>query len=76
MFALNTKGVLEQLRERFPDEDWKAVREGFSWGYTNNKGYHGQFVACLAPRYDGDDDHFVSRFYIYKPNEPTEALFF
>lgn len=44
-----TKSILKELREKFPDENWKAVRAGFGWIYLNNKGEHAWWCSALAP---------------------------
>lgn len=70
------RGVLRYLREKYPDKEWRAVREGFGWGYETADGWNGGWRSCLAPLYDGDDETSVLRFFIYKPNAPTEEVFF
>lgn len=74
--APSRKGILARLRERYPNKVWKAVREGFGWGYETEDGWHAGWRSCLAPQYPDDDDTFVSRFFIYRPNEPTEEVNF
>ena len=68
--------IIDQLREKYPDQKWTVVHEGFHWGYVTETGWHAGWRSCLAPRHDGDDDSFESRFYGYKPNAPTEHVFF
>ncbi len=70
--APRRKGVLAALRKKWPDRTWIAQRAGMGWEYWTADGkWHGCWVACLAPRYDGDDDTFVSRFYIYRQGQST-----
>jgi len=66
-----TSSPLKILRERFPDEEWRAVKEGFNWEYYNNKGEHAGYRSCMT--WD-DDDSYESRFYIYR-KDCAETLF-
>lgn len=64
--TLKPKSVIQSLREKFPDEGWRARRAGFGWMYENARGELAYWVTAMAPRYDGDDDTFVSEFWIYR----------
>jgi len=68
--------TLDYLRQLHPNQKWKCERKGFGWGYTTESGWDAGWRSCLAPRYDGDDETCVSRFFIYKPNAPTEEVHF
>ena len=69
--------VVKALTKMHPQVKWKAVRHGFGWGYVGDNGWNARWVSALAPQYDGDDDHFVSQFWIYKTstNETPEMVF-
>jgi len=68
--------IIDSLREKFPDEDWKAIKKGSYWSYVNNKGEYGRWAAASAPRYDGDDETFISEFWIYRKNASPERMWF
>ena len=74
LISCRPKSILKELREKFPDENWKAERTGFGWTYRNNKGEHAWWCSALAPQYDGDDDSFRREFWIYRKNKPPESL--
>ena len=74
LISYRPKSILKELREKFPDENWKAERAGFGWTYQNNKGEHAWWCSALAPQYDGDDDSFRREFWIYRKNKPPESL--
>lgn len=65
---------LDFLKKKYPNKQWKAVREGFGWGYETPDGWFAGWRSCLAPEHGGDDETAVSRFFIYKPNQPTEEV--
>lgn len=76
MFSYKPKSVIAYLRKKFPEEDWKAVKAGSgSWNYENNKGERAWWCSALAPRYDGDDDTFVSQFHIYRKTGAVREYF-
>ncbi len=71
------KGVLHALRKKWPDKLWIAKQVSFGhWDYYTADGkWHGCWVACSAPQYDGDDDTFITRFYIYrKGHSPIQFI--
>lgn len=72
--GLKPKSVIQSLREKFPAEGWQAKRAGSGWMYENSRGEHAWWCAASAPRYDGDDDTFVSEFWIYRKGGPPERL--
>jgi hypothetical protein len=77
MDLIKEMSILSYLRKKFPDEEWKASRVGFSgYVYHNNKGENGYWIAASAPRYDGDDDTFISEFYIYRKDKLPERIYF
>jgi hypothetical protein len=61
---MRRKRVIDLLREKFPDLEWK-----YEWGcghvWSCSDGSYVCRVARLAPRYDGDDDTFVLEYYRY-----------
>jgi hypothetical protein len=60
------KSPLKVLREKYPDEQWSAHRAGFGfWDYKTESGWNAHYVAAYSPRYDGDDENFVSQFWVY-----------
>lgn len=65
------RGVLDRLRAAYPQETWRTERDGFGWRYVTASGWRAEWRACLAPRYDGDDDSYVTRMYIYRPGQAT-----
>lgn len=70
------RGILAKLREKYPQKKWKAVREGFGWAYVTEDGWHAGWRSCLSPNYGDGDDIAVSRFFIYKPNQGPEEVWF
>lgn len=65
---------LKQLRQRFPEEGWVAVSDGFGWGYQNDAGDTAHWVSSLAPSYPDDDNTFQSQFYVYRRGKSPELL--
>lgn len=66
--------VVKRLNALYP-LNWRAEKTGMGWAYEADNGWTAYWVSCLAPRYDGDDDAFRSRFFIYKnAGEVTEEL--
>jgi len=63
---------LKRLRELYPDEDWRAVKEGFNWEYYNNKGEHAGYRSCMT--YDSWDDEYERIFFIYRNNKKVEYM--
>lgn len=72
---INRRNMLARLRQLHPDQEWRAVRDGMSWGYETKTGWSAGWRSCLAPRYEGDDETCVARFFIYKPDAPTEEVY-
>ncbi len=68
--------ILTHLKRLYPKEQWRAVRHGFNWEYQTKSGWTAGWRSCLAPKYDGDDETCVARFFVYKPQAPTEEVFF
>ncbi len=71
-----TESVIDYLQKKYPNEGWKAIREGFGWRYQNKLGDNAWWCAALAPRYDGDDDTFSKQFHIYRKDGQAERIFF
>jgi hypothetical protein len=68
--------VIKVLRKIHPEKEWYCERAGFGWHYFTSDGWEGHFCSCLVSTYPDDiDGHATDRFYIYKPNEPTEEVF-
>ena len=74
LLSIKSKSMIQILREKFPDEGWKAKRAGFGWMYENSKGEYAYWCSAMAPRYDGDDDTFVSEFWVYRKRGRPERL--
>lgn len=69
------RGTLNELRRQFPDQVWRAVRDGMNWEYETLSGWSAGWRSCLAPKWDGDDESCVSRIFIYRPDGPTMEVF-
>ncbi len=68
--------IIGWLRKEFPAETWTYER--YSWGggdYHTASGWTAGYRSCLAPRWDGDDESCASRFYLYRPGQPTVELY-
>lgn len=57
--ALPKRRIIDQLREVFPGR-WVYDQQQCVW--RHEAGWHVQAFASFAPRYDGDDDTFVTRY--------------
>jgi hypothetical protein len=69
------RSILGTLRRKYPDQKWTAYRSGFgSWSYETEEGWVAHWCAALAPRFDGDDDNFVSEFWVYPKGATPERL--
>lgn len=67
--------IVKVLEHHHPGKGWKAVRDGFGWVYTTLDGWRGEFRSCLVSMHPDDmDGHAARRFFIYKPNLPTEEI--
>lgn len=67
IFSKKPSGII-MLRERFPDREWKAVRDRFGWRYVSGD-WEATWKSMLAPKYDGDDSTAISQLWLSK--EPT-----
>lgn len=54
--------IINLLRKRFPGS-WRWDNRSRCWYGPNNS--CARWCAALAPRYDGDDDSFVSELWLY-----------
>jgi hypothetical protein len=72
--SIKKQDTLKYLKEKYPDENWKAKKSGFGWTYENNKGDKAWWCSALSPRYDGDDDNFMLQFHIYRKNKTPERI--
>ena len=63
-FSKNPSGII-MLRNRFPDREWKAVRDGCGWRYVSEE-WEAVWRSALAPKYDGDDSTTVSQLWLSK----------
>jgi hypothetical protein len=52
--------VIDQLRQMFPGK-WRYCAARNVWQHED--GWHVYPCAMLAPRYDGDDDSFITVYY-------------
>lgn len=67
--------MLAYLRKTYPSQNWRAIRSGFGWDYTNDQEDRAYWVSALASSYDGDDNTFQSQFYIYPKVGRPECLY-
>ena len=60
LFNRNYRRVIDMLRKMFPSDqyDWVYDPQGYFW--YRDDGAIARKEAYLAPRYDGDDDNFVT----------------
>lgn len=67
--------IIDWLRQRYPDQAWHYERYGWGGGdYHTAAGWTAGYRSCLAPTWEGDDETCVSRFYLYRPDQPTIEL--
>ena len=65
--------VIEQLRKLFPGK-WTYDPECPVHEWHHEDGWYVYAVSAMAPRYDGDDDNFVTRYYRSDTREPVDLL--
>lgn len=73
---LGTQRLIDFLREKYPEYVWRyeptphwwlALVDGQEIGHVSH-------VACLAPRYDGDDDSFRTETWFYREGKAPERI--
>jgi hypothetical protein len=68
--SARSRRVIDVLRERYPGA-WTYNIAAGTW--DNAEGWHVYKCAALAPRYDGDDDTFITE---YHRSDTRERLYF
>lgn len=53
------RSIIKQLQQKFPEEDFVAVKDGFSYRYVGKTRSVGIYIQ-LSPKYDGDDESSIS----------------
>jgi hypothetical protein len=61
--------VIQALRERYPGR-WRWNKARRIWEHES--GWHVYVCASLAPRYDGDDDNFITE---YRRSDTRELVY-
>ncbi len=56
---------IHKLRKNYPNYNWKAVRNGFSWEYVGNQNGKNIKLFCCSQLSGFSEDDFVSVWYAY-----------
>jgi hypothetical protein len=72
---LKFRKSIDVIREKYPGK-WTYDSRSRQWNCDD--GSYIAVVSSFAPRYDGDDDTFVTLYYHYFPNDkrPPEQVYF
>ena len=70
-----TQRLIDYLREKYPEYVWQYEPANYWCASINGQeiGYVSH-VASLAPRYDGDDDTFVTSTWFYREGKVPECV--
>ena len=65
--------IIDQLRKKYPDDLWCYVPGKHIW-FNVTQGWHVVPKAQIAPRYDGDDDNFLTSYYRSDTDEKVDII--